>query len=168
MRLVWNKQERSFEAEFQDFKGDLEAVKAAGFKTSGPPSWVWYATKASQLDKLKEKRPASLTILEDALLEYQKLKKEEDEKAALLNELKAAKKAVKTALADQPEEQSLSSKEWFEYVNTIESSGSEKVEHIWDGPICSVCNCPVYFYMTQTPPMCLWCEKQLDSEPELF
>jgi hypothetical protein len=169
MRIIWNQKESCFEAEFQDFQGDLAAVKAAGFRTTGAPGWVWYTLKVEALDKLRKNRPASgLTILEDALVEYNRLKEQETKKAALLAELKAAKKKTEpkeTKVFVVPHGQE------FGY-NCVEDSDKKiRIGYVppeFTGPRCVVCNDEVYFYELQEPPTCLSCELELDKQPELF
>jgi hypothetical protein len=169
MRLIWNSKEGCFEAEFQNFQTDLDAVKAAGFKTTGPPEWKWYTCKIEPLDKLRENRPASgLTILEDALDAYNRIKREKAAKDALLAELKAAKK-------ENPNSTGIKliyemCEQGFKCVQ-VEGAGIGKAEYVplvWSGPRCVICKDPVYFYEKQEPPTCGWCEGQLDDAPELF
>ena len=170
MRLKWNPSESSFEAEFQDFQGDLAAVKAAGFKTTGAPGWVWYTQKVGPLDKLRKNRPASgLTILEDALAEYNRLKIEEDKKTALLAELKAAKKESKV---DKPGKvEPVPEGQEFGYNCVADTEKTIRIGYVppvWTGPRCVVCDDPVRFYELQEPPTCLSCEIALEKQPELF
>lgn len=169
MKLKWNPTEYCFEAEFQDFQNDLAAVKAAGFKTSGPPQWTWYTGKAGPLDKLKKNRPASgLTITDEAFEQYTRLKEEENKKAALLAELKAAKKAK--PVEDSPVEPVPAGQEFgYNCVPDVEKTiHIGYIPPVWTGPVCFVCKDYVYFYERQEPPTCLTCEIMLDNEPELF
>lgn len=169
MKLKWNPVDYCFEAEFHDFHADLQAVKSAGFKTTGAPDWVWYTPKTGPLDKLRKNRPASgLTILEDALAQYNRIKAEETTKAALLAELKAAKKLVKRddpvgAIPDGQE---------FGY-NDVPGAEDKMIRigyipPAWTGPVCIICKDPVRFYELQEPPTCLSCEVALDNQPDLF
>jgi hypothetical protein len=169
MRLKWNPAESCFEAEFQDFQGDLAAVKAAGFRTTGAPGWVWYTLKAEVLDKLRKNRPASgLTIIEDALVEYNRLKEQESKKAALLAELKVEKKKTEpkeTKAYVVPEGQE------FGYNSVEDSDKRIRIGYVapeFTGPRCVVCKGEVYFYEMQEPPTCLSCEVMLDKQEELF
>lgn len=167
MKLVWNKREACFEAEFQDFQSDLLAVKVAGFKTTGKPDWKWFTFKTSVLDKLKENRPASgLTILEDALNHYNRLKEEEKKKEELLKELKRAKKVVK-----KEEPYQLPEGRMFGYNEVKDTEPTVRIGYIppkWEGAVCFICRCPVYFYEKLEPPTCMWCEIVLDNEPKMF
>lgn len=171
MRLKWNPGMSYFEAEFQDFQTDLDAVKAAGFKTTGSPDWIWHTQKIGPLDKLRKNRPASgLTILEDALVEYKRIKAQEESKAALLAELKAAKKAIKKKVEPEAQEP-LAEGEYFKSFCVPDSEPTIYIGHIappYTGPQCVVCKGPVYFFELQSPPTCMWCEIQLDNSEELF
>lgn len=169
MRLIWNPKEFCFEAEFQDFQNDLDAVKAAGFKTTGPPDWKWFTFKIAVLEKLRKHRPLSgLTILEDALEHYKRLRKEEDVRAALLAELKQKKKhKPPEKLGDYavPEGQEFG----YNCVEDIEPTVRiGYIPPVWAGPNCHICNGRVDFYELQSPPTCLYCEKQLDNSEDLF
>ena len=166
MRLKWNSREKCFEAEFQDFQADLAAVKSAGFKTTGPPGWTWYTPKVAVLDKLRKNRPASgLTILEDALVEYQRLKRAEEEKKALLAELKEKRVVKKESCTPIPEGQIFGYNEVEDCKPVIRVG---YVAPIWDGPVCRFCGAPVYFYELLDPPTCIYCEIKLDEVPDMF
>ena len=97
-----------FEARFsQDFQGDLDAVKAAGFKPdTSSGSWVWHTAKIPVLEKLREKRPASGIAIDNETFEkYKELaaqfeKNEEVKKAA-----KALEKARKKESEDKAKEE---------------------------------------------------------------
>src|SRR6266568_3066253 len=97
MRIVW--QNDRFEAIFtpgDQWQADLEAAKAAGFKTNGPPAWIWSVSKATAIARLRKNRPASgLTITREALEKFQTRLPEEEKNAALLEVLKEAKKRLK-------------------------------------------------------------------------
>lgn len=172
LRLTWNPAEHRFEAEFQDFQNDLDCVKLAGFKTTGPPEWTWYTSKIPVLEKLrKNKPPSGLTILLDALDQYKRLRKEEDDRLALLAELKKAKKAV--VESNKPVATSEPLKEGqefgYNYVKDVERTiyiGYVAPE--WTGLRCYICNASVLVFELQNPPTCMWCEIQLDNSPDLF
>ena len=172
MRLKWNPAEACFEAEFQDFQGDLESVKAAGFKTSGPPSWTWYTNKIAVLENLRANRPASgLTILTDALVEYKRIKADADAVTALMAELKAAKKIIKRLKQNDGVVIEIPDGAEFGYNCVADSEPTVYVGYVaptWTGPVCHICRSPVYFYELQNPPTCLSCEIRLDKPPDLF
>jgi hypothetical protein len=174
MNISWNQIEKVFVAEFSaDFQGDLEAVKLAGFRTFGPPNWLWYAPPPGikALNRLREHRPASdLTISPEALAVYQPLAEREAKNAEVKKALADAKKKVKKEQVEKEEEAATTS------LFTIPKG------KIWVGPEdlppkppfvssftpppppdmkCHICGQPVYFYELQEPiPLCLWCEKQ--------
>ena len=156
MRIVWNPKYSEFEAEFTDFRPDQAAAKKAGFRTAGPPDWVWRTSKANPLTKLRKTRPESgLTITPDALLNYNRLKAQEDQNAAILAQLKAEKAAQK---ADSVEEETDGE---FVYEKFDQNEASLYVRYIPPLPpttLCHVCQTPVYFYECQSPPTCLDCE----------
>jgi hypothetical protein len=169
MRIIW--QNERFEAELspgEHWQSDMEASKAAGFKTDGPPAWVWASYKAAPLVKLKENRPSSgLTISKDALDKFNALLPEEEKNAALLLMLKDAKKKIKKV--QEVEERVSELPEYWKKgefgkedlpVEVI-ARCSQKTE--FRRPVkpkarCIVCDGPVYFYEQQDPPTCLYCE----------
>lgn len=167
MNLRWNGSLRCFEAEFSsDFQGDLAAVKAAGFKTDGPPNWVWYSNKAEPLNKLRESRPASgLTINPDAKEQFAALHAVELNNAKVKAELAGHKKALKKKL--KTEEVQVTHAVHIPPKGYIEASDLPPVESLCkqfippDKPttLCIICADPVYFYEQQNPPTCLWCSK---------
>ena len=82
MNIRWNPDLCRFEAELHDFKDEQPRLKAAGWKTDGPPAWVWYSVKSEPLTKLRTNRPAVLTISSEARTEYTRLKEVADCNAA--------------------------------------------------------------------------------------
>src|ERR1700676_2320723 len=82
MNLNWNPGLRRFEVQFQDFKDEQPRVKAAGFRTDGPPSWQWHSNKSELLTKLRENRPTTLTISPEVRTECARLKEVEARNAA--------------------------------------------------------------------------------------
>ena len=100
MNIRWDTAERVFIAEFsQDFAGDLEAAKTAGFKPLGvPPPWVWHAPSpgVKALNRLRANRPASgLTITTEARLVYEPLAETEAKNEAVRAQLAEIKKQRK-------------------------------------------------------------------------
>lgn len=168
----------SFEAEFTtDFHGDLAAVKAAGFRTTGPPSWTWWTTKLTVLNKLRENKPASgLTIAEDAYQAYLRLSEIEAKNAEVRKQFapikaeqdKVKKERKKKEIHDLIYiEVKIPSKlgSDFDYIGAEDLPPTAPFEfknpipaHL--GPWCHVCVAPVYFYELQNPPTCLFCENR--------
>jgi len=155
---------RRFEAEFSDFEGDLAAVKAAGFKTDGPPEWIWYTYKSSPLTKLRTHRPASgLTISAEAREQYTALSPVEENNAKIKVELAKANKELKKTLKEDEGKTSLvvPVKGYIGAEDLPPMPLSEK--HYVPPPppetTCIICKAPVYPYELQNPPTCLWCEK---------
>jgi hypothetical protein len=99
MRILWNENEKQFEAQLtkgEMWQADQAAASDAGFRTAGPPAWIWRATRAAVLDKLKTNRPASgLTITKEALDAYNRLRAIEDRDAELKKFAKEQKKLQK-------------------------------------------------------------------------
>lgn len=172
-----------FIAEFStDFHGDLNAVKEAKFRTTGPPSWLWYTDKLASLNKLRENKPISgLTINESAFQQYTKL-----------SEMEALNEAARAAFAPVKEEQKKAKKqrkreeivartytktvipakpgELYDFVGAedlppTESKWVEPERPQWTGPRCSYCQQPVYieYEKVEPVPICLYCEKMLDN-----
>lgn len=184
MNIVYNSAYGRFEAQFSvDFNGDLAAVKAAGFKTDGPPGWVWWTVKLASLNKLRENKPISgLSINESAFQQYTHLSameaKNEEARAKfapIKDEQNKAKKQrkreeivernyTKTAIPHKPEE-------LYDFIGAedllpMESKWAAPERPPWTGSVCVCCQQPVYFYELQDPLTCLWCETQkvLDNE----
>ena len=171
MNIRYNEAMRRFEAEFtSDFAGDLATVKGAGFKTDGPPVWIWWTAKIPVLDKLRANKPVSGLTITDAAFEVYKVLAEREQKnaeakAAFQKVDKEAKKERKkkeqeeatTKLFNIPEGQIWIGPEdlppkppFVSELSTPKPPG---------GPWCYLCGAPVYFYETQEPlPVCLWCE----------
>lgn len=102
MRIIWNENEKQFEAQFAQgdaWDGDKDAAQGAGFRTDGPPAWVWRTSKASHLTKLKEScRPISgLSITREALDAYNRLLEVERKNDELREYVKQQKKQQKKA-----------------------------------------------------------------------
>jgi hypothetical protein len=174
MNLRWNPTFRRFEAEFTDFQGDLEAVKAAGFKTDGPPEWVWYSYKASPLTKLRENRPASgLTITTEAKEQYAPLAAVEANNEKVKAEFAKHKKVLAKKLKEEKEEGKATPIPEKGYIDASDLPPMPPSNQKYNPPPCPklrcfVCDSPVYFYEKQDPPTCLWCEiKVLDNSTEV-
>ena len=178
-----------FVAEFStDFHGDLNAVKNAGFRTTGPPQWFWYTAKLPVLNKLRENKPASgLTIAESAyqaylaLTEIERVNEAARAQFAPIKEkqIKEKKERKKRELKDQvytafvvppkPGEE-------YDYVGVQDLPPMppfilKNPPQPHSGPFCTYCRAPVYFYEKQYPiPVCLFCEiseKSLDKQTVL-
>jgi len=161
----WNR----FEAQFStDFHGDLAAVKAAGFKTDGPPAWVWYTAKVPVLQKLRENKPPSgLEITEEAYAVYAPMAERYEKNLAVKKEaavlVKKAKKEQKLDEEQPPVIIPHKPGELFDYIGQADMPYKESVAkpliiHKLDGPPCISCGDPIAFYEQQNPPLCLWCE----------
>lgn len=169
MRITWTNER--FEAELtpgEKWREDMEAAKASGFKTTGPPSWQWYTEKAAVLNKLRDNRPSSgLTLTELALQKYQTLNKHDEEKAALKKQFEAAKKEAEKSAPD-------TNKYYVDQETGITcivvSPGSKLPYTKYNPPAppserCMICDDPIYFF--ESPNICLSCEKDLDMTPKI-
>jgi hypothetical protein len=99
MRITWNQNEERFEAQFasgEQWEADKTAAMDAGFKTTGPPAWVWFVSKSVALAKLRSHRPGSgLTISKEALDRFNYLQGVEQKNAELKAYAKEQEKRVK-------------------------------------------------------------------------
>jgi hypothetical protein len=169
VRIIW--QNDRFEAQLspgEHWQPDMEACKAAGFKTDGPPTWTWAAVKAAPLVKLRENRPPSgLSVTPEAFSKFQAMSQEEEKNAALLLTLKDAKKKIRKVQEIEQRESALPDY-WKKGEFGREDLPPEVIARSkslldWKRPkppkeTCINCDGPVYFYEQQDPPMCLWCE----------
>ena len=165
MKIIWNAVFRQFEAvltQGPNWSNDQQSVKSAGFKTEGPPNWVWLTQRALPLTTLRDSKPLSgLTITSDALENYKRLKAQEDLNAAVKAQFKAARKDLKK------DETSLKGFEMSPegFLSLIVEPVEFKIWKLIPPPspllLCRVCQSPVYFYESQNPPICLDCEFDL-------
>jgi len=175
MNISWHPIERVFLAEFsQDFAGDLDAVKAAGFRPLGvPPPWIWHAPNIKALNKLRLNRPASgLTITTEALEVYKPLAEAEAKNDAVKQQLAEEKKKLKKKLKADLQEQEptdsimkmcelgfmcISREDLPPAPPFVPSYITSKIKPIG---VCRVCNDPTYGW-PDLGDICLWCEGQL-------
>lgn len=167
MRILWNDQEKTFQAEFgqQNWASDQQAVKKAGFYTTGPPQWLWYCQKIKSLLQLKEKPPASgITITPEALQHFLKLKEQYDKNQIVVQQLKEAKKKLKIDQKIQkenalvPEDQLEHGEFTYFKVEPVDDIIQIRPTFPLPNERCVSCGCPVYMYELQNPPTCLDCE----------
>jgi len=189
MRIVWNKIEAWFELEFDksNFQNDLACAKAAKFKTTGPPNWIWWSDKIKNLEFLKANKPSgNLTITDEARAKFNELKEAEDKKQAVLKQARD----IQARLAGKPtEDERRAKREEREKAREAKGLGpvvrkpqqakggsryippetkKEFVPHKFTPPPlpserCIFCNDPVYGILeTILPlPICHWCEKTI-------
>lgn len=170
MRITWNNQESRFEAELtpgQMWAGDKDSVSLAKFSCSGPPGWTWFCYKSISLSVLRQNRPLSgLTITPEALERYTAMKALEAANTAVKAQLETAKKALRKEQKYQdeiaaPAEHEIEHGRDFDYNKTALSKPVWFVPPVIPPPptmLCHVCHTPVYFYESQNPAICLWCE----------
>ncbi len=170
MNIVWDKLAREFVAEFDDFKMDLEAAKEAGFRTNGPPEWRWYAPAPGikALNRLREKRPASgLTISPEALEIYKPLAEAEAKNDAIKKQVAEAKKKLKKTLKESAKCDWLPIGKEYLDVEDLPPRPPFVSKYVPLPPPdlkCRECGQRVYFYEQQDPPLCLYCEKELEND----
>jgi predicted type IV restriction endonuclease len=166
MRIIWNNDR--FEAEFSEFKTDLESVKSAGFRTDGPPQWTWHTTRVQCLNYLRKNRPQSgLIITEVALQKFNKLNEAAEQKAALKKQFKDANKKAKKESKD-PTVSGLTElvipegKIWIS-VEDLPPGKPFEWGFVRPNPPedrCMICEEPIYMYEHL---VCLWCEKESEN-----
>ena len=173
MRIVWNNDR--FEAELtpgESWRPDKDSVQHAGFKTEGPPTWTWFTTKASVLNKLRENKPLSgLIITEVALQKYKTQNEVELKKEQLRKQWQTAKKQAQKQSKDPdisgmvdliiPEKGYIGAEDFPPL--EIKLTAFPKSDTI-SSDYCFICGDPVYFYEKLLPTaICIFCEKELDK-----
>ena len=158
MRIIWNIEENWFQAEYQ--RDEVELLKAAKFKTTGPPSWAWYTFKASSLDKLRDSKPASgLTITEVALANYKVLSEQETKKKELKKLFEKGKVAAQRDQAGSKTREY--EKDGFtSFIVEQKDSGFVPTYARPESPKdqCLVCEDPLYLFDSKN--ICMWCEQE--------
>jgi hypothetical protein len=154
MRIIWNEVAGWFQLELQI--PEVPIAKQAGFKTFGPPQWVWKTQKASVLNKLRKLNPASgIDITELALQKYNLLNQQETEKKNLKKKFDKESKAARLPKQD-------------EYFDAELGFICVKVEpalepFTWSfippkPPETSCFNCGNPTYFLELPDLCIYCE----------
>lgn len=163
MRIIWNEQENWFQAEIaltsEHWRDDVDAAKAAHFTTTGPPQWLWHTNKISVLESLRKSQPKSgLTITEQALENYVRLKQQSDLKKNLKKDFEKAKK-----LAAQDIDSN-----WKDFIDpdtgiVFKQVSIPETKFVWKYTppkppeiYCFMCGDPLYYY--EAPDVCLFCE----------
>src|SRR5579863_6839445 len=164
MRIIWNR-ENYFQAEItvhtEHWKSDVDLLKIAGFKTDGPPNWIWKTERIAPLDYLKKHKPESgLFITELALEKYTFLKEQNEKKKVLKKELEKLKREVQAHSAPKWEE--YSDEETGITCFVVKPSETKfKLDYVAPKPsdvLCFICGSPLYLF--DLPDICLWCDKQ--------
>lgn len=181
MNFRWNADYRRFEVEFQNFTLEQPLIKAAGFKTDGPPAWVWYSYKSEPLTKLREtflkapnadvNRPSNLTISPEARTEYAALKVVEDRNAATKAQFAEQKKVLKKKLKEDKQDAAqpgmyMDEELGFMCVLVEPKAVIRLSEYVPPPPpniTCFICSVPVYSYEygEGQKPSCMWCQKEV-------
>jgi hypothetical protein len=168
MRIIWDDQDNRFLAELtpgEQWREDMEAAKAAGFRTTGPPAWQWYAGTVETLENIRKNPPKSgLTITEQALEKYKPLLEKFKQKQELRKQFKQAQKTAKKQSKDPgvsgltelviPEKGYIDASDLPPYV-------SKWVPPVFQIPdiFCIVCEAPLYLPFPDYSDICIWCEK---------
>lgn len=168
MRIYWNESKNVFAAEFHDFQSDLEAVKLAGFRTFGPPEWIWYAPSpgVKALNRLRENKPQSgLALTEHAFNKYKLASEKLEQKDALKKQFKDAQKKANKESKD-PDISGLTDIIIPEK-GYIDASDLPEFKSTWNKPvfikpdfICIVCGDWLYLPFPDYPDICSWCDMQ--------
>lgn len=165
MRIVWNDQEEYFQIEFSQgefWAEDQDKTKAAGCKTTGPPSWTWYTSKASVLNKLRSLNPKSgITATEVSMSKYKALDEAEKKKKELRKQFKGAKKAAKKTEVIPEQETYLDEDTGIVCILVPTAKSVYRNTFIRPEPPvekCLICDEPIYFYEHL---VCLFCENEI-------
>lgn len=158
MKIFWDPENLWFRLELgtESFKTDLDLAKAAGFRTTGPPNWIWYTQGLKVLKALKKVHPDPIPISTEALQKYKDFQEAEDRKAEtkkIVKELKAKLTVPVVEIEDEI---------WirvepkpFVRTNVYRPPAPPEIR-------CTFCGDPVYDYERLEPvPICLWCEKTI-------
>jgi hypothetical protein len=179
--ITYNPNEHRFELVLQSgapWQAEMQLAQSAGFKCDGPPSWTWATMKALTVAKLKENRPAILEITPQALEEFNKLISQEQENQKIIDQVKELKKEQRKREKKQEriEELLTSIPTYWQGKDEIGVEDlpqsvierARKREIVLDKSItpdlkCQYCHEPIYYYETQEPPTCIWCEVAYDE-----
>jgi hypothetical protein len=158
MKISWSEQENWFQVELgEPWRDNMELVRLVGFKTTGPPDWIWHTSKAAILNKLRSKSQ-SLVITELAFEKYKLLNEQEQSKI----ELKKRFLKAKTLAARE-----INSNNWKEYFDEQTGVMCKIVEPVTDkfvwkyepppppGLRCFMCGQPLYCF--DLSDICTWC-----------
>lgn len=168
MRIYWHEEKKVFAVEFHDFQSDLDAVKSAGFRTFGPPEWIWYAPPpgVNPLNRLRENKPASgLTLTEVAFNKYKTASEKLEQKTALKKQFQDAQKKAKKESKD-PEISGLTEIVIPEkgYINQSDLPPFKSTwkPFVFPKPdsVCVVCGDYLYLPLPDYPDICSWCDIQ--------
>ena len=136
MRILWNENEKQFEAQFatgDQWQADKDAAQAAGFRTDGPPAWRWYTEKAATLTKLKASAStlsfSPISITREAMDAYNRLRKSEESVEELKEYAKQQKKLQKKA----HEREQIKAEQDGEVEPEYEARHYYKVPEYWKG-----------------------------------
>lgn len=163
MRIIWNEEHSWFQAELTQgelWQDDKDSLQAAGFRTEGPPSWIWYCTRSKPLNKLRDLKPKSGIVLTELALEkYNFLEKKLAEKTALK---KQAQKILKeTEQTSVPVDMYFDEELGFMCI-VVKPSESK---FVWTPPVhlepaayCVICGSGLG--LMDYNDVCLWCDKQ--------
>ena len=176
MNLRWNPGLRRFEAEFAtdqfgqmvDFQNDLDAVKTAGFKTDGPPAWLWWTQKSEVLQALRTKHrpPSGLTITPEALAVFGPMLEMGEKNQAIKKELAKARKEVRKQAAPKwmpPGKDCLERSDLPPrppYVSPYPKTPKPDLK-------CRICGDCLYLPDNIEDKICLFCEIELDKSEEI-
>lgn len=137
----------------------MESVRAAGFKTTGSPAWIWHTQKAVTLNKLRDLKPKSGLVITEVALEKYKF----------LNDQDVRKQELKKEFLKQKKQAEQSNDTWQEYddpetglrCKIVPAAESKFVWKYTPPPApelsCFMCGSPLYLF--DYPDLCLWCNR---------
>jgi hypothetical protein len=185
MRIIWALDSNCFEAVLTPgvlWQKDLDAVKAAGFRASGPPDWRWQAMNVKAVMKLRANKPESgLSISPEALAKYMPQAEQEEKNEAVKKQFAEGRKALKKETKKKEVEVEVQAA-------TFELMLSEKgykdasdyppyvsiakpfipLDKSREYKLCSNCGDEVetflYAKTEPEPEFCMWCQKTLGEK----
>jgi hypothetical protein len=179
MRIIWALDGNCFEAVLTPgalWQKDLEAVKAAGFRASGPPDWRWQAMNVKAVMKLRANKPESgLSISPEALAKYTPQAEQETKNEEIKKQLAEGRKALKkeTKQTKPKEDTILGRKADKGYLDASDFPPVESVSKPFildmnrEYKLCSNCGDEVETFLyaptEPEPQYCIWCQKVLDK-----
>jgi hypothetical protein len=184
MRIIWNIASNCFQAELTPgalWQKDLEAIKSAGFRTTGPPDWIWQAPSVRAVMRLRANKPESgLSISPEALAKYTPQAEQEEKNEAVKKQFAEGRKAVKK---EQKKKEIEVEVQAAAYELMLSEKGYKDasdyppyvsiakpfipLDNNREYKLCSNCGDEVETFLyaeTETEPQyCLWCQKVLDK-----
>lgn len=144
MRIIWSDAHKRFELENCTYD-EREFPGTAGWKFDGDTRSWWTMLPATVIALRGQKPPSGLSITQSAF-------------GRITDQLDAPAKKARKAKKEPAQRGSKMARTIPEglIVPPIPRFARPKPPEL----CCRICSEPVYFYETQNPPTCLWCEQQ--------